>query len=216
MPAPARPGTGTRGMTKLASPVLVTEKLPGVLPAATVRAASAAFAGATVARVGCCGTQAISPRGGGGGSTAHVQPPGKTAHARTHTSRRNPRSPTATSESHFDRLPNERPTHGTQRVEGFPPHCFVTLLVCAARRDPSRFSVRKTVHEPGPHEDALACCPLFARTLACRTPTSPSPRSKRRRTLGQLPVPERGPSPAAPIGSPPSDRSAACRTCTLP
>jgi hypothetical protein len=50
-----------RSMTKLASAVLVTEKLPGTLPAATVRAASAAFVGATVVRVGCCGTQAIGP-----------------------------------------------------------------------------------------------------------------------------------------------------------
>ena len=48
-----------RGMRKLASPVLVTEKLPDALPAATVSAFEAF--GATVDRVECWGTHAISP-----------------------------------------------------------------------------------------------------------------------------------------------------------
>jgi hypothetical protein len=69
-------------MTKLASPVLVTEKLPGVLPAATVSTASEGDVGATVGRVGCCGLQAITPpRGGGGASPAHVHPPNISAYA---------------------------------------------------------------------------------------------------------------------------------------
>jgi hypothetical protein len=78
-------------MTKLASPVLVTEKLPGVLPAATVSTASEDDVGATVGRVGCCGLQAITPWGGGGASSAHVHPPGISAHASENSSGSNHR-----------------------------------------------------------------------------------------------------------------------------
>ena len=62
-------------MTKLASPALVTEKLPGMLPAAMVSSPVSAGAFVTVGRVGCWGRQAISPGGGGErGSPAHVHP----------------------------------------------------------------------------------------------------------------------------------------------
>jgi hypothetical protein len=85
-----------RRMIKLASPVLVMEKLPGALPAATVSTACVDLAGATVGRVGCWGRQAISPFGGGGGSAAHVQPAGRSTHARNNTNGRNPRNDIAT------------------------------------------------------------------------------------------------------------------------
>jgi hypothetical protein len=75
---------------KLASPVLVTEKLPGMLPAATVSTSGAA--GRTVGRIGCWGRQAITPSAGGGLSDAHVHPPGATTHAKTSATSRNQRN----------------------------------------------------------------------------------------------------------------------------
>jgi hypothetical protein len=62
-----------------------------MLPAATVSTPSSAGAFVTVGRVGCWGRHAIRPGEGGGPSTGHVQPPGRTAHARDNTSRRSQR-----------------------------------------------------------------------------------------------------------------------------
>lgn len=75
-------------MSKEACPPLVTEKLTGALPAATVSTSGAV--GGTVARVGCCGRQAITP-GADGTSAVHVHPPENATHARTIAVRASPR-----------------------------------------------------------------------------------------------------------------------------
>jgi hypothetical protein len=74
------PGTVRSGITSDASPALVVENVTGIVPTAAVSISDAD--GTAEGQTRCCGRQATSSRGGGGGLLyVQVQPPGRITHA---------------------------------------------------------------------------------------------------------------------------------------
>jgi hypothetical protein len=126
------PGTVRSGMTSDASPALVVENVTGIVPTAAVSISDAD--GTAAGRTGCCGTQAITPRGGGGGLLyVQVQPPGRTPHAtnitngtRARKARRETKAQTPRNHGNNIEAPNllgvQRPDAGaTQRTRCIDP-----------------------------------------------------------------------------------------------